>query len=73
MCNSRGMEHKAPELLRDWLIAEGRKSNWLASKADIDPATLSQLVNGHRCPRRDTRVRLAQITGLPIAHEEAWV
>lgn len=68
-----GMDNKAPHMLREWLAKEGRKSLWIAAKIDVSPATVSQWLSGERPPLPANRRRLAALTGLPIAHEEAWV
>lgn len=67
------MANNAPEMLREWLLTEGRKGQWLAAQVEVDRATLSLWINGHQFPRRHHRKRLADITGLPVAHEEAWL
>ena len=67
------MEKTAPTLLKEWLSTEGRKINWLAAKVEADRATVSLWINGHQMPRLDARERLESVTGLPVAHEGAWL
>jgi transcriptional regulator with XRE-family HTH domain len=67
------MEKSAPTIIKDWLTAEGRKVNWLADRVGINRATVSQWINGHQVPALGNRRRLQEVTGLPVAHEEAWL
>ena len=67
------MEKSAPKLLKAWLEAEGRKIKWLASQVPADRATVSLWVNGRQMPRLEYRQKLEQVTGLPVAHEGAWL
>lgn len=67
------MEKKAPELIADWLAEEGRMVNWLARKTNSSREAVSLWLNRHRIPTRDNRAKLAEVTGLPVAHEEAWL
>ena len=67
------MDRVAPTLLKQWLEAEGRKIKWLASQVPADRATVSLWVNGHQMPRLLQRQTLEKVTGLPIAHEGAWL
>lgn len=59
----------APDQLRSWLKAEGRASYWFAAQMGVDPATVSQWLNGHRPPHRGFRHQIEQITGVPA---DAW-
>ena len=67
------MSKIAPTLLKQWLDAEGRKIKWLAAQVPADRATVSLWVNGHHMPRLEFRSKLAEVTGLPVADEGAWL
>ena len=67
------MEKTAPTLLKQWLDAEGRKIKWLAAQVPADRATVSLWVNGRQMPRLEFRQKLADVTGLPVADEGAWL
>ena len=71
-CNIQRME-KAPHKIKTWIASEGRKIGWLATQIGVDQATLSLWINGHTCPRRENRVKLAEVTGLDVAKEEGWI
>ena len=63
---------KAPDQIRDWASAEGRKLSWLAEQVPVGQSDLSRWLNGHVIPRRIFRARLAEITGLDVADEAKW-
>ncbi|MFP5511198.1 MAG: hypothetical protein ACLGIP_18940 [Alphaproteobacteria bacterium] len=67
------MDKAAPTLIKRWLEAEGRKIKWLAAQVPADRATVSLWVNGRQIPRLEHRQQLERVTGLPVAHEEAWL
>ncbi len=67
------MSKISPTLLKQWLEAEGRKIKWLAAQVPADRATVSLWVNGRQTPRLEYRQKLEQVTGLPVAHEGAWL
>lgn len=66
------MENNAPQMIREWLDAEGRKHLWLAAQVQADRSTVSQWLHGHRKPHPGARARLAAVTGLPVDNQEAW-
>ena len=66
------MENKAPELIRLWAMREGRKLSWVAGQIPANQGDLSRWLNGKCVPRRIFRIRLAEVTGLDVAAEEAW-
>ena len=63
----------APTQIREWLDEEGRKRVWLASKIEVDQATLWRWLSDGAIPMREHRVKLADVTGLDVANEEAWL
>lgn len=67
------MENKAPQQLRSWLDREGRKITWLAREVGASTTAVSLWLNERKVPHRKNRVKLEEVTGLPVALEEAWV
>lgn len=63
---------KAYEQIRDWTHREGRKLSWLAAQVPMNASHLTQCLKGNHVPIEMTRNRLAAITGLDVAAEEAW-
>jgi len=63
---------QAQKLLADWLKAEGRKQKWLAAQVKCGESTLRSWLKGRAAPVRVYREALAEVTGLPIADEDAW-
>lgn len=62
----------APQLIREWLHAEGRKQRWLAARVPVTEQTLSGWLAGRIAIGGMGRARLADITGLPVADVAAW-
>lgn len=54
------------ERLRETLRDSARKQSFIAQQAQVDPATLSRIVNGHIEPRFDTVVRLAKALDVSV-------
>lgn len=63
---------KAPEQIRLWAMREGRKLSWVAGQVPVNQSDLSRWLTGKVVPRRIFRIRLAEMTGLDVAAEEAW-
>lgn len=54
------------QVLTDYLKMAGITQSELATRADIDPAVLSQFINGKREPRVANLRKLAEATGISI-------
>lgn len=63
---------KAPEQIKEWAKAEGRKLGWLASQIPAGQSDLSRWVNSKAIPIRIYRVRMSEITGLELCDESCW-
>jgi len=66
------MEKQAPKLIATWLDDEGRKLSWLAKQIPVNRTTLWVWMTGTNVPTLEHRRKLAEVTGLPVAKEEAW-
>jgi SOS-response transcriptional repressor LexA len=55
------------ERLRDAVTRSGKKHSAIAAEADIDPATLSRILNGRLSPKFETVVRIARASNESIA------
>lgn len=64
---------KAPQQIKTWIDAEGRKWGWLAQQVGVDRVTLSLWIHGHQKPKHENRVKLAEVTGLDVVNEESWI
>ena len=73
LCFYRPMENKAPHLIKSWLDAEDRSVSWLAGKIPVSRAAVSLWLAEKQIPKRQMRVRLAEVTLLPVADEGAWL
>jgi lambda repressor-like predicted transcriptional regulator len=60
------MQAKATPL-KQFLRSEGRRQNWLAEQASIDPATLSRIVTGRLIPTERERAAIASALGCDVA------
>ena len=67
------MKNKAPQLLHDWLADQERSASWIGRKVGVVPSTVTRWLAGDSIPEIETRHKLAELTGLSIANEEAWV
>lgn len=67
------MSKKAHELISDYLAREERSASWLARKCGVSAPTVTRWLSGGATPRVEARRNLAQVTGLPISNEEAWI
>lgn len=67
------MSKKAHQLISDYLAREERNASWLARKCGVSAPTVTRWLSGGAVPRIEARRALAQVTGLPVANEEAWV
>jgi DNA-binding XRE family transcriptional regulator len=67
------MKQKAPQLLHDWLADQERSASWMARKLDVAPSTVTRWLAGDSIPEIETRHKLAELTGLSVANEEAWL
>jgi hypothetical protein len=63
----------AQKLISAWLEAEGRKLTWLAAQVPVNRTTLWVWLTGSTVPKLEHRRRLEQVTGLPVAKEDAWI
>lgn len=63
---------KAPELLADWLEAEGRKQRWLAAEVNCAERTLRSWLKGRATPVFVYRKALERVTKLPIEDAGMW-
>lgn len=67
------MDMKPPQQIMAWLAEQERSLSWLARKCDVTPAAVTRwLTVEGASPTYENRHKLAEITGLPIANEEAW-
>lgn len=57
------MDKTAPEKLRDWMNAEGRKGTWVASKLHTTAPTLSTWLTGKHKPHWAFRNNIEELTG----------
>lgn len=67
------MENKAPQLLHDWLADQERSASWMGRKVGVVPSTVTRWLAGDSIPEIETRRKLADLTGLLVANEEAWI
>ena len=67
------MENKAPQLLHDWLTDQERSASWMGRKVGVVPSTVTRWLAGDSIPEIETRRKLADLTGLAVANEEAWI
>jgi hypothetical protein len=67
------MEKPAQKLITAWLEAEGRKLTWLAKQIPVNRTTLWVWLTGGTVPTLEHRRKLEEVTGLPVAHEGAWL
>jgi DNA-binding phage protein len=71
-CYMWHMKQKAPQLLHDWLADQERSASWIGRKVGVVPSTVTRWLAGDSIPEFETRHKLAEITGLHLAHEEVW-
>jgi hypothetical protein len=67
------MKTQAQKLVAEWLAADGRKLSWLAKQIPVNRTTLWVWMNSATIPKLEHRRRLQDVTGLPVAHEGAWL